>query len=342
MVSIVDVASRANVSIKTVSRVLNGESNVRPSTMTRVQKAIDELSYSPSPSARGMRSKRSFCISLLSQGGRSDYFSDIQFGAIETCRRNGYQLIVSHINDYASLSKEQLRQEVEAMIKSPKPDAMILPLPFADDAEIISTLEEHDIPSVLISPYHPTRRSLYVAFNERMSAYDLTQHLIELGHTSIGLIRGVPGYGSTELRTIGFKEAMRASGLQVDDTLVRDGLFRFQEAFDITNEWLALSEPPTAIFAMNDEMALGACNAAIRKGLRIPDDLSIAGFDDSSMASMVVPRLTTVRQPAKELAVAATEMALEAARKRPQEPVGVNMLPYDLIVRGSTTKRHSS
>ena len=329
-----DVAQAASVSTKTVSRVINNEPNVREKTKTRVLEAIKELGYKPSFSARSLASKRNYCLNLLCRTPKSDYFNSIQFGALNACQAHGYHLFVSLIEDYMDLSPADLRSRLENLVLQPRADAIIIPPPFCDDHLILETLEAEQVPFVRISPFKHDHDSPFVAFNEEEAAYDLTKYLIELGHRRIGFIKGNPTHGSATARQKGYERALKEAGIEIDAAIMLTGDFHFLSGLNAGLTLCGLADRPTAIFASNDEMAAGVSVAAHRCGLSIPEDISIAGFDDTAVAELTWPSLTTIRQPMDEMAQAAALLAInpntDGLKEEAQE------LKHSLIIREST------
>ncbi len=335
-VSIDDVAQSAGVSTKTVSRVINNEPNVTDKTKNAVLDAIKSLGYTPSISARSLASKRSYCISLLCWTTRSDYFSELQLAAMSACQARGYNLFALLIEDYHELTPRKLAARLLQLISRPRPDSVLLTPPFCDDATILEVLSDNDVPFVRISPFTHTFVSPYVAFDERRAARDITQYLIDLGHERIALIKGNPSHAAASARAQGYREALRDAGLAVDPSIILTGDFHFVSGLEAGSTLCALSDPPTAIFACNDEMAAGASVAAHRAGFDIPQDLSIVGFDDTAVAELTWPALTTIRQPLREMATEATLLAIDqkSSVAAGAAPEGVQ-LDYELIERES-------
>jgi LacI family transcriptional regulator len=342
-VTIYDVAARAGVSIKTVSRVMNNEPNVRPAMRDRVLEAAEALDYSPNLSARSLAGSRSFVIAVFvdaaltidhwrSERG-ADYLSRIQLGATLQCRDAGYHLLIELIDHDAP----RVRQEVAALLAALKPDGVILTPPSSDNETVLELLDKAGAPYVRLGP---EREGLgpRVHMDDVAAAREMTEHLASLGHRRIGFIVGEPRYGASQARRQGYLEAMQRLNLPVADAWVRQGDFTFQSGLEQGKALLALPERPTAIFASNDDMALGCLAAAAEAGVMIPGDVSVAGFDDSPSARFSRPQLTTVRQPVVEMASLATRLLISGqikgatARSSPVD----ELLPFELIHRAST------
>ncbi|AAK24287.1 LacI family DNA-binding transcriptional regulator [Caulobacter vibrioides] len=342
-VTIYDVAAKAGVSIKTVSRVMNNEPNVRPVMRERVLAAAGELGYSPNLSARSLAGSRSFVIAVFvdaaltidhwqSERG-ADYLSRIQLGATLVCRDAGYHLLIELIDHEGP----QVRQEVAALLAALKPDGVILTPPSSDNAVVLELLDRAGTPYVRVGPERAEGLGPRVHMDDVAAAREMTDHLIGLGHKRIGFIVGEPRYGASQARRDGYLEAMRAKGLSVPEFWVRQGDFTFQSGLEQAKALLALPERPTAIFASNDDMALGAIAAIADAGLMTPGDVSVAGFDDSPSSRFSRPQLTTVRQPVAEMSSVAAKLLIERSRggASTERPVD-ELLPFTLIHRAST------
>jgi LacI family transcriptional regulator len=309
-VTLSDVAARAGVSIKTVSRVVNREENVSRETRERVEAVLNELDYRPNIFARSLAGSRSYLLSLLFDNPSPSYVLELQLGALRQCRAAGYHLIVEEMDSTSG----DFDTQVARLLQGSLADGFILTPPLSDNVEVLGALHERGLPCVRIAP-----------------AADMTRHLLELGHRRIGFIKGHAAHGASHLRTEGFFAAMRAQGLAVELDLVVEGDFSSRSGVEAAERLLMRSDRPTAIFASNDDMALGAMMVASRLGLHIPQDLSICGFDDSRTALLTWPQLTTVRQPVADMSAAAAELLI--AHKGPPERM---MFDLQVVVRGST------
>ncbi len=331
-VTIEDVAALAGTSLKTVSRVLNHEPNVKPSTRARVMDAMATLDYHPSMSARSLAGGRSSVIGLTYGHPRPNYFVDVMNGAIDRCEEAGFHLFLYP----TSLGDTGLAGKMASVIRRAHLDGFVLTPPISDDAELIAQLDSIGLAFARITPRrnldHP---SPYVALDDRKAAEDMTEYLLSLGHRRIGFIIGDKRHPAAQARLEGYRAALGANGVPGGDALVVQGSFTFESGREQTRALLKLDEPPTAIFASNDEMAAGAIMAAHEQGLTLPRDLSIAGFDDTYIAQTVWPPLTTVHQPIYDMAYAATGLLLEMLTTR-KTPERLETFPHHIVVRGST------
>jgi len=343
-VTIYDVASHAGVSIKTVSRVMNAEPNVKPATRERVAAAAEALGYSPNRSARSLAGSKSFVLTALvdasltldhwSSEQGTDYLTRIQLGATLPCREAGYHLFIELIDH----DTPRIRQEVHSLLAALKPDGVILTPPSSDNEIVLEILRGAGTPFVRLAPERELPGGLRMRLDDRGAAARMTQALIDLGHHRIGFVMGDPLYGASGARRDGFLAAMAERGLQIAPAWIQNGDFTFQSGIEAARTLIALRERPTAIFASNDDMALGCLAAAVEAGLTAPADLSVAGFDDSTGSRFSRPTLTTVRQPLVELAAAAARalISAEVAPDCDRDAPPSQFPPFKLVMRQST------
>jgi len=334
-VTIHDVAREAGVAFKTVSRVLNNEANVSLETQARVRKAIKALDYSPSIAARVLAGSRSFLIGLLYDTPSSYYMNSVQIGALERCREAGFHLILELCNSEA----RNAATSILATIMHTRMDGVILTPPVSDSQSIQDALVRHNILHVLISPPKLLHDISCVYMDDRRAAFDMTSYLISLGHKRIAFIKGHARHGAAKLRFLGYQDALKINGIEPSETLVKNGNFRFQSGVDAAEQLLRQKVPPTAIFAANDEMAAGVVTAAHRLGFAMPENLSVAGFDDVPYASITWPALTTIRQPIGEMAAGAAGLLLGQIQSRKNSSPNVSSsisFQYEMKIRGST------
>jgi len=327
--SIYDVAKRAGVSIKTVSRVVNRQSNVSEATRKRVLEAVDALSYRPNVFARGLASERSFLIGLLYDNPSAGYVAALQLGVLSRCREEGYHLIVESLD----AQNPNLGHQVHSLVTESILHGVILTPPLCDVPAVIDALRRVGTPFVRIAPEKPLAGSADVKIDDHKAAYDMTAYLIGLGHRRIGFIKGHPDHGAANARYEGYRAALAHAGLPLIDELCVQGFFSYQSGIEAGERLLSLKKRPTAIFAGNDDMAAAVLACSQRFDLKIPLQLSVAGFDDSLVAQVVWPRLTTCRQPIKEMAEAAVSMLIQ---KPPESGPFERRLDHELVVREST------
>lgn len=328
-----DIAKLAKVSIKTASRVVRKEPKVSPKTRAAVEEAIKTLNYRPSVAPRAAVGSRSYVLGLIFDNPNASYIVELLQGAMEQSRQDGYHLIVEPV----SLSSATITEDINNLLVQSNLDGMILPPPLCDEPSILKALMSAGKPFARISPSISEELGLRVEINDHQAAKEMTTKLIELGHTSIGFITGRKGTATTRRRLEGFLSAMKEANLSVPDSFIQEGNFEYRSALIAGEKLLKQSQRPTAIFASNDEMAAGLIAAAHKSGLSVPDDLSIAGFDDSLVATVVWPQLTTVRQPIKEMAATAVKILIEKCRAESDENPNMELLPTEIIMRESTS-----
>jgi LacI family transcriptional regulator len=331
-VTITDVARRAGVSMKTVSRVMNAEPHVRQEVREKVLHVARELRYRPKVSARSLAGARSYQVGFA-LNVVSPYAMHAQLGALRACHDRGFHLVVEPID----LSSPDLASDMEALVNGLAIDGMILLPPVCDDAVVLGALDEAGIPCVRLAPATARERGPIVEVDDEGAARIITDHLLDLGHRRIGLIQGPPNHAASVRRLEGFRKALAGRGLQPDPALIQPGTFYYRTGLEGAERLLALPDPPTAIFASNDEMALAVMAKAQALGLRVPEDLSVAGFDDIASAGMIWPGLTTMRQPMADMGAAAAEIIISRSGKTSADgPAAPLRFDCELVVRGST------
>jgi LacI family transcriptional regulator len=337
--TIVDVARLAGVSIKTVSRVINNERHVSADMRRRVRAAVEELGFHVNISARGVRrggAERSFLLAHLYGDPGGIYVNTIQLGMMGRCRPMGFSVMVEEL-EYQSPDAET---RFRSLIRRVAFDGAVLTAPLSDNAMVKRVLDDLGIPFVVVTPLSENPRIPSVRMDERWASYQLTQHLIAYGHRRIGYLRGLPNHAGAQLRFQGFEQAMREAGLPVDPALIEDGEFRYFVALPGAQRLLTSADRPTAIMAANDEMAAAVVKVAHGLELKLPDDLSVVGFDDIPAAEMLWPALTTVRHPVERLGWAAADMLLARLLREDQtgwpNPAPQLILNHDIVLRSST------
>lgn len=326
--TIYDVAREAGVSYSTVSRALTGYEFVKPSTREKVLRAAEKLGYVPNQQARGLAGGRSNLIGVLVPALSNDYVGEILRGIDEELTKSDYNLIL-----YTTHRHNGKEAAYVATILNGAAEGLLLVVPMISNS-YLDALREQDFPYVLIDRSDGADQSSAVISTNWQGAYEATQYLIELGHRRIGFIAGLPGLNSATERWEGYAAALSAHGIPMDSQLVAQGAFREKIGYSAAESLLALPELPTAIFASNDLSALGAISAIRQRGLRIPEDISVIGFDDIPQASLIYPRLTTIRQPLDQMGREAVTLLLEQIENPTLKKRQVT-LETQLIVRDS-------
>jgi len=331
--TIKDVAQAAQVSFKTVARVLNEEAGVSEALRSRVKAAAEQLGYAPNISARGLRGSGSRMIVLVSiaplPAMRLDYgyLAAVQAATIRACRAHGYNLAIEAARD-----EEGLAKAIDAALTLAPEGLLILP-PLCDNPAMVAALEACAADMVVrIAPTVRTDLGWSVRMDDKAAAFAMTRHLLDLGHTDIAFIEGHPEHGASAARLEGFRQAMAEAGLSSQRLRVEPGRFTFASGKTAGMRLLVREEDrPTAIFAANDVTALGVIAAAAELGLKPPEDVSVAGFDDIDAARIVWPELTTIRQPLEAFAEAAVELVIAGGKGETERWV-----EFELVARGST------
>jgi len=332
-----DVARLAGVSIKTVSRVLNGEPNVRQSTRDGVNAAIRALNYRPNLSARNLAARRSRLVVLvyddpsLYEAPSAGYVVRLQEGALRACRAAGYELLIHPCN----YRDEEFSTELKSLIGQMQPNGIVLAAPVSNIPGIVTTIADTDTPFVRLSPGDGGKAGLSISTDDQRISAEMTRYLASLGHRRIAFIAGNPGHKAVVNRLSGYKDGLRDSGLTFSRELVAQGDNSIASGEAAAESLLSLPSPPSAIFAANDDMAAGVLRVASRRGLVVPGRLSIAGFDDSALALQVYPALTTIRQPLASMAERAVQ-ALIRPDFDAHDEFGQVIIPSRLVIRNST------
>ncbi|HUE65358.1 MAG TPA: LacI family DNA-binding transcriptional regulator [Rhizomicrobium sp.] len=333
VVTIHDVARHAGVSPMTVSRVINSETNVREETRARVNASIKALRYSPNLAARSLASADTVHIGILYANSTAAYLSELLLGSLEQSGLSGCQLVLEQCADL-----ESERKAVQRLIAGGI-NGVILPAPLCDSEEALKTVASAGIPAVLVTSGRPAPGFPAVSINDFEAAREMTRHLLSLGHRRIAFINGHPGHTASGQRFRGYMEGMTEAGLPVGADQVAQGFFTYRSGLEAAERLLTNGFNPTAIFACNDDMAAATMAVAHRKGLDVPGDIAIAGFDDTPLATMIWPELTTVRRPISEMAREAVRLLIEQVRAKRAGtllPARHSLLNFTLVKREST------
>ena len=334
-----EVASKAGVSITTVSRVINEGQYVSEAKRLKVEGAIEALGFKPNIQAQRLKQKgdRSYQIGLLYDNPTAHYISRLLVGTLEWCEEYGYRLALecleSERDDPHPSRSSRLADRTDL-------DGLILTPPLSDDLALLEELEKRGHHIVRLVPFRDRHHTPYVYMDDYGAAKQLGEYLIGLGHTKIAHIQGDPRHGSAAARLSGFMEAMACAKLEVPQDWVVEGDYTFETALSSALRLLDSEERPTAIFAANDESALATLFAAERLGIRVPHELSVVGFDDLPLSSIVKPGITTIQQPLEQMAdeAAGLLIALHEGRLDLSKPEPPNVLvAHHLVERESTS-----
>lgn len=337
--TIKDVAKLAGVSFKTVSRVINREPAVKPETIEKVEQAIAQLNYQPNAAARNLAGTKAYAIGYVYDNPNAYYVINMQNGILHECRERGYELIIHPCH----AASNNVTDEIVQMVKKSQLAGLVLSPPLSEMASVMDVLDELDVPYVRIVSGSATKRTHRpcVFVHDRDASKNIVEHMIALGHKRIGFISGDKGHRSTEERKLGYREALMEHSLNVDPALEIDGSYSFESGVKGLKSLLELDEPPTAIFACNDEIASGTLFAARLSGIDVPGKLAIAGFENSPFSRQTWPKLTTAAQPTDQIAKQAAQTLIDMiqsgrnAKFASQEVNHAHFHP-ELVIREST------
>ncbi|UHA62716.1 LacI family transcriptional regulator [Metabacillus litoralis] len=328
MMKMSDVARLANVSPATVSRVLCHPELVSEETRRKVLKVINQVNYKPHIVARQFRTQETKNILVVVPDITSNFFSKVLRGIEHVAVKNGYQVILGDTENCIEREKEYVNLLLQKQV-----DGMVL-LTARQDKVRLEELSTH-FPIVLACEYIDGLNVPTVSIDNISSARKATEHLISLGHTKIAHITGAIHVILSRDRLRGFQQAMMSHNLVVEPLYVQEGDFSFDSGYHQMMKLLALEVPPTAVFAFNDDMALGAIKAAKEFGLTVPNDLAVVGFDNIKMSSINEPSITTIDQPKYEIGQKAMEILLKLINREELHKKKF-VFKDELIVRGST------
>ena len=305
-----DVAREAQVSKKTVSRVINQSPFVRQDTRDRVNAVIKELGFVPDPQARGLDFRRSFLVGLIYDQPSPTYVVNMQQGVLDALRGSGLELVVHPCNR----DSETLLEDIRNFVDRQRLFGVIMPPSVSEDERVIALLRDLDCPYVRIASVALDEPGAMVVTNDWIGAAEAARHLADLGHRRIALVRGLATFRSSSVRGKGFLDALAERGIPLNPAYDIQGAYTFESGVEAGHALLSLPEPPTAIFTLNDDMAFGVMQAARDRGLELPRDLSVVGYDDLPMAARVWPNLTSVRLPIRDMGRMAAEKLLAPMR----------------------------
>ncbi|WP_066651589.1 MULTISPECIES: LacI family DNA-binding transcriptional regulator [Sphingomonas] len=293
-----DVARIAGVSKKTVSRVINHSPLLNEDTRRKVEDVIGELGYIPNPQARALALRRNFLIGLVHDNPNAQTVMNVQAGMLEALQGSEFEMVVRPLNRGSATMLDDLRHFLERQ----RLFGVLLMPPISENDSIARLCDEIGCRYVRMGSAMLDDAAHMVASNDREAVRTAVEYLIEQGHRRIGLVAGPHGFRSARERREGFEEALNAAGISLPRSMVADGNYTFDSGRVAADRLLDVVPRPTAIFSSNDEMAAGVMHAAMERGLHIPRDLSIIGFDDTPVAAHVWPPLTTVRWPIVSMA----------------------------------------
>lgn len=329
-----DVAARAGVSFKSVSNVVNDRPFVSDELRAKVRQAIDELGYRPHSIARSLASRRTNLLGVVLRASAADghadpFLSQLLLGVCDAAGSLGYGVLMQ------ILPTDEPVPHYADIFDHRQVDGLIMFSPRVDDGPGAEEGSDNDLPVVRIGRAGPSSSALAVDGDDENGAFAAVSHLLALGHTRIGMVANADFHFTVALtRYMGYRRALEVHGLAAEDSLVTTGHFSLQSGHEAMLRLLSLPRPPTAVFVSSDRMALGAMDAAAERGLRIPEDVAVVGYDDLFISEHTCPPLTTVRAPVDAISSRSTRMLIDAIRGAPIEPRQV-LLPTTLVVRKS-------
>lgn len=317
----------------TVSRALNNDSRITAATRERVMQAVAALQYQPNLSARRLAAARSFLIGLLYDDPTTGYFSELLIGSLNKSHEIGYHLVIEPFTtEYKDVNN--LKDRISHL----NLDGVIIPERVGIYRPVIEALKKLGLPFVRVAPPTTENNSPCVCIDNYQAAFEMTEFLIAQGHTNIGFIKGHAPEASAILRFQGYKNALQKHGISFSRRNVMQGDFSYKSGLKCSQKLLSRRNRPTAVFASNDYMAAAVITTAHIIGLRIPEDLSVVGFDDIPVASTTEPQLTTINQPIAAMGAAAVDLLVEIINDNSlmESPVAIyKQLEYKLVVRDS-------
>lgn len=329
MITIKDVAQHAQVSVTTVSHVINGTRFVSEAARERVQQAIAALNYVPSALARSLKSSRTHTVGMMIPNNSNPYFAEIIRGIEDACFEAGFNVILCNSDD------DPLKQSQYVRVLSEKQVDGLIVVSSGGDTELIETLRSAGMPQVVVDREIGDLAADLVEVHHELGGYLATRHLLELGHRRIACIAGPQALSPARQRVQGYQRALHEAGVKMNDRLLRSADFTSAGGHAAMASLLAARQRPSAVFASNDLMAIGAICAAAEAQLRIPEDLSVIGFDDIALAAYSNPPLTTIAQPKHQTGALAARLLMERIAQR-DKPLRREILQPSLCLRRST------
>ncbi|MFD2165216.1 LacI family DNA-binding transcriptional regulator [Thalassotalea euphylliae] len=329
-----DVAKQAGVSIKTVSRVMNNEPSVRQPTREKVMAAVEALNYQPNLAARNLAGTKAYSIAFVYDNPNAYYVIDMQNGILSACKKQGFELVIHPCDS----TKPDIIDEITNMVRTSRIAGLVLTPPFSEMPEFVEKIKALDVSVVRImsGDAAPDDLTPCVMIDDHAAAYSITEHLVNLGHKHIAFIAGGLEHKSSTERLNGYKAALEANNIKVTPEHIIQGEYSFDSGVEGAKSLMSLSNKPTAIFSCNDEIAAGALFASRLMNIAIPEQLSIAGFENSPFSRQTWPKLTTAHQPNQAIAEKAANLLISHTRKH-DNSVSEQLYTPELVVRDSTT-----
>lgn len=327
--TIYDVARLAGVSTATVSRALNGTGQIAPRTRAKIEAVVEQLGYRPNTIARSLVTKSTQTIALLLPDITNPFYAALVSGIQQTALSHGHTMLLCTTESDPEREEHYLRVLRAKQVDGALVDGLVLP------SDRIARFVEDGFPIVCLDRDIDSRSIPLVQVDNRLGGRLATEHLLTLGHAQVAHVMGARELGISDERLAGYRDALAAAGIEADSRLVEEGRFTEEGGHEAGRTLLELNPDVTAIFAANDLSALGVLNAVAETGRRVPEDVAVVGFDDLRLAAFTSPSLTTIRQPAVEIARLATEILIGLTRGEQVEQMR-HLLEPELVVRAST------
>ncbi|GAC14460.1 LacI family DNA-binding transcriptional regulator [Aliiglaciecola lipolytica] len=329
-----DVARISGVSKRTVSRVINGAANVGEATRKKIEAVIQELNFSPDKQARGLAASRSFLLGLIYDNPDALYIDQVQRGVLDICSAKGYELVV-HPCTYKS---DDFINNCIKFVKRSNIDGVVILPPVSESRELATSFQENHIKYVRIASLDLDDHANIVVSDDRAALSDLARYIVSLGHQNIAIISGPKSYFSSKERLEGFCDTLKQLGKKVPEERIIEGKNTYESGIDCARQLLIQTPRPQFIFANNDEMAAGVLKVAHELGILVPEQLSIAGFDDNLLASRIIPSLTTIQRPVSAMASLAATKIIAMIEGNEYNVEEQYLVKPHLIIRESTRK----
>ena len=333
MATIKDVAKQAEVSISTVSHVLNGTRFVSEDKAIRVRQAVEALNYKPSAVARSLKTNKTYTIGMLTGSNANPFFAEVIHGVEATCYERGYHLVLCNSDDNLDKQASYLRTLEEKRI-----DGLLVMSAHSDPGFFEMLRERCQCPLVILDCQAPSMEADVIMEDPEQGGYEATRYLLDHGHRSIACISGPAELSPSSQRLAGYHRALEESGIPVENGWIVEGRLTAESGFEAANRLLDGlqdgQQPPSALFVGNDLMAMGVICALQTRGYRIPDDISVIGYDNIKLASYMSPPLTTIHQPKAELG----KLAADTLIKRIENP---GLQPEIKTLRSTLVERQS-
>ncbi|WP_249872029.1 catabolite control protein A [Oceanobacillus saliphilus] len=331
-ITIYDVAREANVSMATVSRVVNGNPNVKPTTRKKVLATIERLGYRPNAVARGLASKKTTTVGAIIPDISNIFFSELARGIEDIATMYKYNIILSSSDQ----NKDKELQLINTMLEKQVDGILFMGGNITD--EHIHQFKTSSVPIVLASTYDPTDTIPTVNIDYELAAFEATMHLIEKGHKHPALVASKTESSVNALKYNGYIRALKESNIDINEDYIFKGAYDYRTGLEAVEKLFALDDKPTAVFVTYDEIALGVIHGVQDRGLKVPEDLEVFGFDNTRLATMVRPTLTTIVQPTYDIGAVAMRLLTKYMNKEQVDDKNV-VLPHRIEIRNSTSEK---